>query len=155
MATTRKRSTEGDSTEGGFSAEERAAMQERAREMRASSRRGAKADGEQAVLAKIAAMAEPDRAIAERVHALIREHAPNLQPRTWYGMPAYALGKDVVCFFQPSTQFKARYGTLGFSDRARLDEGVMWATSFAVQELTPAVEARIADLVRQAAGEGS
>lgn len=107
------------------------------------------------MLAKIAAMPEPDRAIAERVHTLIREHAPQLQPKTWYGMPAYALGKDVLCFFQPSTQFKARYSTLGFSDKATLDEGAMWPTSFALQELTPAVEARIVDLVRQAAGDGS
>ncbi|MFA7297396.1 MAG: DUF1801 domain-containing protein [Dehalococcoidia bacterium] len=152
MATPRKHSTDGDQ---GFSAEERAAMQERARELRASSRRGSKADGEQDVLAKIEEMSESDRAIAARLHALIREHAPQLQPRTWYGMPAYALGKDVLCFFQPSSQFKARYGTLGFSDKAMLDDGAIWPTSFAVQELTPDVEVRIVDLVRRAASERS
>lgn len=104
------------------------------------------------MLAKIAAMPEPDRAIAERVHTLIREHAPQLQPKTWYGMPAYALGKDVLCFFQPSTQFKARYSTLGFSDKAALDEGTMWPTSYALLEWSEGTAARITTLLRQAAG---
>jgi uncharacterized protein YdhG (YjbR/CyaY superfamily) len=132
---------------GGFSAEERAAMKERARELKADA---AKADGESAVLAKIAEMAEPDRQMALRLHEIVKANAPELSPRTWYGMPAYALGGKVVCFFQDAKKFKARYATLGFSDAANLDEGDMWPTSFALKELSPGVEARISTLVKKA-----
>jgi uncharacterized protein YdhG (YjbR/CyaY superfamily) len=137
-----------------FTDEERAAMKERAEEVKAERRRGraGKADGEGDVLAKIAEMAEPDRAIAERLHALIKEAAPELAPRTWYGMPAYAKDGKVVCFFQGAAKFKARYSTIGFSDRAVLDDGDMWPTSFALKDLTPDVEARIRKLVEQAVG---
>ena len=133
-----------------FTAEERAAMRERAKELKAAGRAG-KADGESDVLAKIAEMPEPDRAIAERLHALIKASAPALSPRTWYGMPAYAKDGNVVCFFQPAEKFKARYATIGFSDKANLDEGAMWPTSFALKELTAAEEARIGALVKKAA----
>ena len=108
------------------------------------------ANGEADVLAKIAEMPQPDRSMAERLHAIIKEAAPDLAPRTWYGMPAYSRDGNVVCFFQPASKFKARYGTLGFSDKANLDEGDMWPTSFAVKELKPADEARIAGLVKKA-----
>ena len=148
MATTRKRA--GDGADEGFSEAERVAMQERARELRAA-KRGSKADGESDVLAKIAEMPDSDHAVAEQLHAVICANAPDLLPRTWYGMPAYALGKDVLCFFQPSSQFKARYATLGFSDKAALDEGALWPTSYALQEWTPEVEARVVALVRRAA----
>jgi uncharacterized protein YdhG (YjbR/CyaY superfamily) len=131
----------------GFTAEERAAMRERAREVKAA--RG-KADGERDVLAKIAEMPEPDRAMAERVHALIKASAPALSPRTWYGMPAYAKDGKVLCFFQSAQKFKSRYATLGFSDEANLDEGAMWPTSFALKKLTKADEKRIGALVKQA-----
>lgn len=131
----------------GFTAEERAAMKERARELKAG-----KADGESAVLAKIAEMPEPDRSIAERIHAIIKASAPSLSPKTWYGMPAYAKDGKVVCFFTPASKFNARYATLGFNDAANLDEGNMWPTSFALKELTPAEEARIAALVKKAVG---
>lgn len=131
-----------------FTAEERAAMRERAREMKAGT---SKADGERDVRAKIAAMPAPDRAMAERLHAIIKANAPALAPRTWYGMPAYAKDGEVICFFQNASKFKARYATLGFSDKANLDEGAMWPTGFALTELTPAVEARIAALVKKAA----
>jgi uncharacterized protein YdhG (YjbR/CyaY superfamily) len=133
-----------------FTDEERAAMRERARELKAPARRG-KADGESEVLEKIAEMSKPDRAMAERLHALIKASAPELSPRTWYGMPAYAKDGSVICFFQPARKFKSRYATLGFSDKANLDDGAMWPTSFALTELTDAEEARIADLVKQAA----
>jgi uncharacterized protein YdhG (YjbR/CyaY superfamily) len=136
-----------------FTDEERAAMRERAQELKAAGRRGAraaKADGESDVLAKIAEMAEPDRAMAERLHALIKASAPSLSPRTWYGMPAYAKDGKVVCFFQSAQKFKTRYATLGFSDTANLDEGAMWPTSFALKELTAAVEERIGALVKKA-----
>jgi uncharacterized protein YdhG (YjbR/CyaY superfamily) len=133
----------------GFTAEERAAMKERAREVKASARSG-KADGESDVLAKIAEMPEPDRAMAERLHALIRAAAPDLAPRTWYGMPAYARNGKVVCFFQSAQKFKSRYATLGFSDKANLDDGAMWPTSFALKELSAAAEERIGALVKQA-----
>jgi hypothetical protein len=138
---------------GGFTAEERAAMQERARELKAARRgpRAGKADGEQDVLAKIAEMSEPDRAMAERLHRLIRASAPDLVSRTWYGMPAYARDGKVVCFFQGADKFKTRYATLGFNDAANLDDGTMWPTAFALTELTEADEARIAELVKQAA----
>ena len=134
----------------GFSAEERAAMRERAKEQKAEAQ---KADGERAVLAKIAEMQGPDRAIAERLHELVKASAPELSPKTWYGMPAYA-NKDgkVVCFFQSAEKFNSRYATFGFSDKANLDEGAMWPTSFALKELTAAEEAKIGALVRRATG---
>jgi uncharacterized protein YdhG (YjbR/CyaY superfamily) len=140
-------------TSVGFTADERAAMKEYARELKTSARRGSratKADGENDVLEKIAEMPEPDRVIAERIHAIIKDTAPDLVPRTWYGMPAYAKDGNVVCFFQPAVKFKARYATLGFSDKANLDDGAMWPTSFALTELTATDEARIAELVKQA-----
>jgi uncharacterized protein YdhG (YjbR/CyaY superfamily) len=136
-----------------FSDEERAAMRERAREVKAAARRGSsagKADGESEVLAKIAEMPGHDRAMAERVHAIIKASAPELAPRTWYGMPAYAKDGSVICFFRNAAKFKSRYATLGFSDKANLDEGDMWPTDFAVKELTGDVEARIAALVKKA-----
>jgi uncharacterized protein YdhG (YjbR/CyaY superfamily) len=145
-------STTGKASEG-FTDEERAAMKERARELKAAARRGpgaAKADGESDVLAKIAEMPEPDRAMAERLHALIKASAPALSPRTWYGMPAYAKDGKVVCYFQSAHKFKSRYATFGFSDKAKLDEGAMWPTSFALKELTAAEEARIGALVKKA-----
>jgi uncharacterized protein YdhG (YjbR/CyaY superfamily) len=137
----------------GFTDEERAAMRERAREQQAAARRGpraGKADGESEVLAKIAEMPEADRALAERLHALITASAPDLAPRTWYGMPAYARDGEVVCFFQSAQKFKTRYATLGFSDKAHLDDGAMWPTAFALTGLTAADEARIAALVKRA-----
>ena len=137
----------------GFTDEERAAMSERAKELKAAARggpRAAKADGETDVLAKIAEMAEPDRAMAERIHALIKASAPTLSPRTWYGMPAYAKDGKVVCYFQSAQKFKSRYATLGFNDAANLDEGAMWPTSFALRELSTAEEARIGALVKKA-----
>src|SRR5262245_36883721 len=137
---------------GSFTDEERAAMRERAQELKTAARRGAgdKDAGERDVLAKIAAMAEPDRGMATRLHAIVKATAPGLSPRTWYGMPAYAKDGQVVCFFQSGRKFKTRYSTLGFSDKATLDDGSMWATGFALKELTPAVEARIAALLKQA-----
>jgi uncharacterized protein YdhG (YjbR/CyaY superfamily) len=137
----------------GFTDEERAAIRERAQEVKAAARRGPRAgktDGESDVLAKIAEMPKPDRAKAERLHAIIKASAPDLSPRTWYGMPAYAKDGQVVCFFQSGQKFKTRYATLGFSDKANLDEGAMWPTSFALKELTAAEEARIGALVRRA-----
>jgi len=137
----------------GFTDEERAAMKERVQEMKTSARRspGAdKADGESAVLAKIAEMREPDRTMAKRLHAIIKASAPALSPRTWYGMPAYAKDGEVVCFFQPAQKFKTRYATLGFSDAANLDEGAMWPVVFALKELTATEEARIRALVKKA-----
>ena len=142
-----------DKTVERFTAEERAAMKERAKELKATGGRGpraGKADGESDVLAKIAEMAEPDRVMAERLHAIIKASAPDLSPRTWYGMPAYAKDGNVVCFFQDAAKFKARYATLGFSDKAHLDDGAMWPNSYALAELTPADEARIAALVKKA-----
>ena len=136
----------------GFTAEERAAMRERARELKAAGRRTAKADGESEVLAKIAEMPDADRVLAERVHALVRETAPELVPKTWYGMPAYAKAGKVVCFFQSAHKFKSRYATLGFNDAANLDDGAMWPTSFALKDLTPAEEATIRTLVERAVG---
>jgi uncharacterized protein YdhG (YjbR/CyaY superfamily) len=132
-------------TKSGFTAEERAAMKERAKELKAS-----KGDGESDVLAKIAEMPDEDRAMAERLHALIKATAPDLSPRTWYGMPAYAKEGKVVCFFQSAGKFKSRYATLGFSDKANLDDGAMWPTSFALKKLTGADEKKIAALVKQA-----
>src|SRR5436309_8699347 len=142
-----------DKTSEGFTEEERAAMKERARELKAAARRGpraAKADGESAVLAKIAEMPEPDRVMAERLHAIIKASAPALSPKTWYGMPAYAKDGNVVCFFQSAQKFKSRYATFGFSEQANLDEGAMWPSSFALKELTAAEEARIGALVKKA-----
>jgi uncharacterized protein YdhG (YjbR/CyaY superfamily) len=136
-----------------FTAEEQAAMKERAQEMKAETRRGARAkkeDGESDVLAKIAEMPNADRAIAKRLHAIVKASAPELSPKTWYGMPAYAKDGKVVCFFQSAQKFKTRYATLGFSDRANLDDGEMWPTSFALNKLSAAEEARIVALVKQA-----
>ena len=137
----------------GFTDEERAAMRERAQELKAAARRGrraGKADGEHDVLAKIAEMPEPDRAMAERLHVLIKASAPALSPKTWYGMPAYAMDGKVVCYFQSAQKFKTRYATFGFSDAAKLDEGAMWPTAFALEKLTAAEEARIGALVKKA-----
>ena len=141
-----------DETSEGWTDQERAAMKERAQEVKAGRRgRGAgKADGERAVLDKIAEMPEPDRAMAERLHAIIKASAPALSPKTWYGMPAYAKDGKVVCFFTPASKFKERYATLGFNAEANLDEGTMWPTSFALTELTADNEARIAELVKRA-----
>ncbi|GAA2195404.1 DUF1801 domain-containing protein [Streptomyces bangladeshensis] len=142
------------STYEGFTAEERAAMKEHARELRTAARRGSRAEkaaqAERDVLARIAEMGDADRALAERVHAVVTATAPALAPKLWYGMPAYALDGKVVCFFQSVAKFKSRYATLGFNDAARLDEGAMWATAFALTEVTPEVEARIAALVARA-----
>ncbi|MFK2904398.1 DUF1801 domain-containing protein [Dyella ginsengisoli] len=137
-----------------FTIEEQAAMRERAQELKAASRRSTKADdGEGEVLAKIAAMPEPDRTMATRIHAIVRANAPALAPKTWYGMPAYAnAAGQVVCFFQGTAKFKTRYATLGFSDKAKLDEGSMWPSAFALKALDVAAEARIAALVARAAG---
>jgi hypothetical protein len=137
----------------GFTDEERAAMKERVQELKTSADRGARADktdGESAVLAKIAEMQEPDRAMAKRLHAIIKASAPALSSRTWYGMPAYAKDGEVVCFFQPAQKFKTRYATLGFSDAADLDEGALWPVAFALKELTATEEARISALVKKA-----
>ena len=137
----------------GFTDEERAAMRERLQELKADARRGRradKADGENAVLAKIAALPQPDRAMGERLHAIIKANAPALSPKTWYGMPAYAKDGNVVCFFQSAQKFKTRYATLGFSDKANLDEGHMWPTAFALKELSAAEEVKIGALVKKA-----
>jgi uncharacterized protein YdhG (YjbR/CyaY superfamily) len=137
----------------GFTDEERAAMKERAQELKAEARRGPrakKADGEGDVLAKIAEMPEPDRALAKRLHVIIKASAPALSPRTWYGMPAYAKEGKVVCYFTPASKFNSRYATFGFNDEANLDEGTMWPTSFALTKLTAANEARIGALVKKA-----
>ena len=131
----------------GFSAEERAAMKERAQELKAEA---AKADGESALLAKVAEMKGTDRAMAKRLHAIIKDSAPDLSPKTWYGMPAYAKDGKVVCFFQSAEKFNSRYATFGFSDEANLDKGAMWPTSFALKELTAAEEKKIAALVKKA-----
>ncbi|MDI6694820.1 MAG: DUF1801 domain-containing protein [Anaerolineales bacterium] len=131
----------------GFTDEERAAMKERAKELKAEAN---KADGESAVLEKIAEMPEPDRSMAERLHAIIKASAPALSPKTWYGMPAYAKDGKIVCFFQSAHKFKARYATFGFNDAANLDEGAMWPTSFALKELTAEAEAMIGALVKKA-----
>jgi uncharacterized protein YdhG (YjbR/CyaY superfamily) len=135
----------------GFTDEERAAMKERAKELKAEARaKKDKADGESDVLAKIAEMPEPDRAMAKRLHAIIKASAPALSPKTWYGMPAYAKDGKVVCFFQSAQKFNSRYATFGFSDNANLDEGAMWPTTFALKELTAAEEERIEALVKKA-----
>ncbi len=137
----------------GFTDEERVAMKERVQELKSAARLGPradKADGESAVLAKIAEMPAPDRAIGKRLHVIIKASAPALSPRLWYGMPAYAKGDKVVCFFQSAQKFKTRYATLGFSDAANLDEGALWPVAFALKELTAAEEARIGALVKKA-----
>ena len=147
------RSTAADGKKPGFTAEERAAMKDRVEEMRAEARRGAKggkADAESDVLAKITALPQPDRAMAERLHAIVKANAPTLAGRTWYGMPAYAKDGNVVCFFQSAQKFKTRYATFGFSDKANLDEGNIWPTAFALKGLTAAEEAKIVALVRKA-----
>lgn len=147
---TPSRETSSRESATGFTAEERAAMREHVQELKAAARRGADKDDESTVLEKIAAMPEPDRGLAKRVHAIVRAAAPELTSRLWYGMPAYARDGNVVCFFQGAYKFKARYATLGFSDKARLDEGQMWPTAFALMELTDVDEARIRALVKKA-----
>ncbi len=135
----------------GFADEERAAMKERAKELKTEERANKnRAEGESDLLAKIAEMAEPDRTMATRLHEIITASAPVLSPKTWYGMPAYARDGKIVCFFQPAQKFKTRYATLGFNDTANLDEGAMWPTAFALAELTAACEERISALVKQA-----
>jgi uncharacterized protein YdhG (YjbR/CyaY superfamily) len=140
----------------GFTAEERAAMKDHAQEQKKAARRASKAEkaaeAEKDLLAKIAEMDGTDRTMAERLHAIVTANAPDLAPKLWYGMPAYALNDKIVCFFQPAAKFKARYATLGFNDAAKLDDGPMWATGFALTEVTDEVEARITALVKQAAG---
>jgi uncharacterized protein YdhG (YjbR/CyaY superfamily) len=151
-AGTRKTTTKTET----FTDEERAAMKERAQEVKASARRGSRADkaaeDEAAVVAKIAEMEDGDRAMAERIHAVVKASAPGLAPKLWYGMPAYAKDGKVVCFFQSAQKFNARYATFGFNDKANLDEGTMWPTAFALTKLTAADEARIGELVKRAAG---
>jgi uncharacterized protein YdhG (YjbR/CyaY superfamily) len=145
--------TASETTSERWTDEERAAMKDRAQEVRAAKRRGAragKADGERDVLAKIAEMPEPDRVMGERIHAVIKASAPELSPRLWYGMPAYTKDGKVVCFFQAAQKFKSRYATFGFNEDANLDEGTMWPTSFALTELTAVDEARIGALVKRA-----
>jgi hypothetical protein len=148
-----KRTAATGATSAGFTDEERAAMKEHAQELKTAARRSpraAKADGESDVLAKIAEMPEPDRVLGERLHAIITASAPDLSPRTWYGMPAYAKDGKVVCFFQSAQKFKTRYATLGFNDAANLDDGAMWPIAYALTELTAADEARIGALVKKA-----
>ncbi len=146
-ATTAGRSTPSE----GWTAEEKAAMKEHNKELKAAAKRGAqKADGEADVVAKIAEMPDADRSMAERIHAIVKETAPDLMPRTWYGMPAYARDGKVICFFQAADKFNARYATFGFNDAAMLDEGAMWATSFALTNLSAADEKKIAELVKKA-----
>jgi len=148
-----KSTTAKNKTYEGFTEEERDAMKQRAQELKAAGRRGsraAKPDGDSEVLAKIAEMQEPDRVLGERLHALIKASVPDLTPRLWYGMPAYAKDGKLVCHFQPAQKFKTRYATLGFSDTANLDEGAMWPVSYALAELTADDEARIAALVQKA-----
>jgi uncharacterized protein YdhG (YjbR/CyaY superfamily) len=147
-----KRATASNERSDGFSAEERAAMKARAQELKAEARASKnRAEGERAVLAAIGEMQEPDRAMAERLHAIVRDSAPDLWPKTWYGMPAYARDGKVVCFFQSAEKFNARYATLGFSDEANLDKGFMWPTAFALKKLTATEEAKIRALVKEAA----
>ena len=151
-STTTKSTTATGKTTKGFTGEEKAAMKNRAQELKAEARAGKdKADGENAVLAAIAAMQEPDRSMAERLHAIIKASAPILAPKTWYGMPAYARDGKVVCFFQSAQKFNTRYATLGFSDTANLDEGALWPVAYALKELTATEEAKIITLVKKAA----
>jgi uncharacterized protein YdhG (YjbR/CyaY superfamily) len=149
--TTRKSDNGAGETAVGFTAEERAAMKERAKELKAEARANKnREEGERDLLAKIAEMPEPDRAMAERIHAIVNEAAPSLAPRTWYGMPAYAKDGKVVCYFTAASKFNSRYATFGFNDDAKLDDGPMWPTSFALTEMTADVEARIGALVKKA-----
>ena len=148
-----KRTTATNRKSKGFTDDERAAMKERVQELKAEARRGpraGKADGESDLLAKIAEMPKPDRAMGKRLHAIVKASAPALSPKTWYGMPAYAKDGKVVCYFQSAQKFKSRYATVGFSDTANLDEGAMWPVAFALKELTAAEEARIGALVKKA-----
>jgi uncharacterized protein YdhG (YjbR/CyaY superfamily) len=148
-----KRTTAKDKTYDGFTDEERGAMKDRAQELKSAGRRGSRTDtvdDEAALLAKIAEMQAPDRAMGERIHAIITASAPELSPKLWYGMPAYAKDGKIVCFFQPAAKFKARYSTLGFNDDAHLDDGTMWPTAYALTELTAADEKRIGALVKKA-----
>jgi len=148
---TAKSTTATPKTSEGFTAEERAAMKERAKELKAEARANKdKADGERDLLTKIAEMSDPDRSMAERLHAIITASAPELSPKTWYGMPAYAKDGKVICYFTPAQKFNSRYATFGFNDTAKLDDGTMWPTSFALTELTAENEARIGALVKQA-----
>jgi len=151
-----RRSTKGSpagDTSDGFTAAEKAAMKERARELKAEANADRKReDGQRDLLAKVAELPEPDRSMAERIHVIVTAAAPELMPRTWYGMPAYARDGKIVCFFQPASKFGARYSTVGFDQAAHLDEGEMWPTAFAVTSLTEGVEARIGELVRKAVG---
>lgn len=147
----RKRSAVRGDTEDAFTPEERAAMRERARELKAARRPRSAEEAEREVLAKIGEMPEPDRAMGERLHRLVRDAAPDLVPRLWYGMPAYAKDGKVLCFFQPASKFGTRYSTFGFTDRASLDDGAMWPVSFALARLGPAEERKLAALVRRAA----
>ena len=147
----KKSTTASKKDSSGFNAEERAAMKERAKEAKAEARANrSRADGEADLLAKIAEMPAQDRALAQRVHEIITANAPDLMPKTWYGMPAYARNGKVLCFFQAAAKFDARYATLGFDDTANLDDGAMWPTSFALKEMTPAVEEKISTLVKKA-----
>ena len=152
MATTTKSAQRTEtSKEGGFTADEKAAMRERAREAKAEARRGSdRAAGEKDLLAKIAQMPDADRVMAEKFHAIVTATAPDLAPKTWYGMPAYARDGKLICFFQAAAKFKARYATFGFEENANLDDGDMWPTSFALRKLGPAEEARIVELVKKA-----
>jgi uncharacterized protein YdhG (YjbR/CyaY superfamily) len=152
MATAQKSTKRTEtSTSAGFTAEEKAAMRERAREAKAEARRGAdRAAGEKDVLEKIAEMPDADRVMAEKFHAIVTATAPDLAPKTWYGMPAYARDGKLICFFQAAAKFKARYATFGFEEHANLDDGDLWPTSFALKQLGPAEEARIAELVKKA-----
>jgi uncharacterized protein YdhG (YjbR/CyaY superfamily) len=150
MSTTTRNTAATNQKHEGFTDDEHAAMKERAKELKTRTRSGTKADPETEVLAKIAELADSDRVLAERVHAIVKAHAPGLTPKLWYGMPAYARDGKVVCFFQSAAKFRARYATLGFSDEANLDEGAMWPASFALTELTADVESRIGALVERA-----
>ncbi len=149
MTDTKQPATDGQTSED-WTEEEKAAMKERAKELKAARRKTGKADPEAEVLAKIAELPEPDRGMAERIHALIKESAPELAPKLWYGMPAYAKAGKVVCFFTPASKFKERYASFGFNAEANLDDGAMWATAFALIELTADAEAKIAKLVKKA-----
>jgi uncharacterized protein YdhG (YjbR/CyaY superfamily) len=145
-----KKSTKRTEATETWTEEEKAAMQEHAREMKKAKAGGKKADGEADILAKIAEMPDSDRVMAERIHAIVKETAPELTPRTWYGMPAYSKDGKIVCFFQSAAKFKARYATLGFDEKANIDEGSMWPTTWALTKLTPANEARIVELLKRA-----
>ena len=149
MTDTQQPTTAAQASEG-WTEEEKAAMKERAKELKAARKKTGKTDPEADMLAKIAELPEPDRGMAERIHAIIKEAAPELSPKLWYGMPAYAKAGKVVCFFTPASKFKERYASFGFNAEANLDDGAMWPTAFALQELTPDAEARIVELVRKA-----